>query len=96
MTDTERAALIEKAARAVWHSVGGAEDWETLDEDDDLREVCLIEAKAALDAVGFFSLLSAAQRVDACEDPEASETIEAFQALRNAIRAAFVAETQGK
>jgi hypothetical protein len=59
MTDAERAALIEKAARAIWHSVPGAEDWETLDEDDEHRDIALIEAEAALDAVGFFDLLSA-------------------------------------
>ena len=55
MTDAERAALIEKAARAIWHAMPGAEVWETLDEDDWNRELCLSEAYAALSAVGFFS-----------------------------------------
>jgi hypothetical protein len=59
MTDTEKAALIEKAARAIWHSVPGAEDWDTLDEDDEHRDLCMTEAEAALEAVGFFDLLSA-------------------------------------
>jgi len=54
MTDTERAALIEKAARAIWRASLGAEDWDTLDDADGLRAVCLAEAEAALEAVGFF------------------------------------------
>ena len=54
MTDAEKAALIEKAARAMWHATPGAEDWDTLDEDDEHRAICLAEAEAALDAVGFF------------------------------------------
>jgi hypothetical protein len=55
MTDAEKAALIEKAARAIWHIVPGAEVWETLHADDGHRVICLAEAEAALDAVGFFS-----------------------------------------
>jgi hypothetical protein len=58
MTDTTRlreAILIEKVARAIWHATPGAEDWDTLDEDDENRAIALTEAEAALSAVGFFS-----------------------------------------
>jgi hypothetical protein len=54
MADLDRAALIEKAARAIWHASGGAEVWETLDEDDEHRDIALTEAEAALEAAGFF------------------------------------------
>jgi hypothetical protein len=55
MTDAEKAAMIEKAARAMWHATPGAQVWETLAEDHENRAICLGEAEAALVAVGFFS-----------------------------------------
>jgi hypothetical protein len=55
MTDAEKAALIEKSARAMWHSNPGAELWESIPREEELYDACMREAEAALDAVGFFS-----------------------------------------
>jgi hypothetical protein len=55
MTDAEKTALIVRAARAIWHATPGAENWDTLDEDDEHRAIALTEAEAAVDEMGFFS-----------------------------------------
>ena len=55
MTDAEKAAMIKRVARAIWHATPGAEDWDTLDEDDEHWALCLVEAEVAVDEMGFFS-----------------------------------------
>jgi hypothetical protein len=55
MTDAEKAALIVRVARAIWHATPGAQVWEMLDEDDENRALCLVEAEAAVDEMGLFS-----------------------------------------